>query len=36
MNPHGMHVRMSPGKATVGLIMAQMEAEGKIDMQGSG
>lgn len=33
MNPMDMHVWMSPGKATVGLIIAQMEAEGKIDMQ---
>ena len=33
MNPTDMHVWMSPGKSTVGLIMAQIEAEGKIDMQ---
>ena len=33
MNPMDMHVWMSPGKATVGLVMAQLEAEGKIDMQ---
>ncbi|MGB5584667.1 MAG: serine hydrolase, partial [Gammaproteobacteria bacterium] len=33
MNPNDVHVWMSPGKATVGLIIAQLEAEGKIDMQ---
>lgn len=33
MNPTDYHVWMSPGKATVGLVLAQMEAEGKIDMQ---
>ena len=33
MNPTDVHAWMSPGKATVGLIIAQMEAEGKIDMQ---
>lgn len=33
MNPTDLHVWMSPGKATVGLIIAQLEAEGKIDMQ---
>jgi len=33
MNPTDVHVWMSPGKATVGLIIAQLEAEGKIDMQ---
>lgn len=33
MNPMDLHVWMSPGKTTVGLIIAQMEAEGKIDMQ---
>jgi len=33
MNPTDIHVWMSPGKATVGLIIAQLEAEGKIDMQ---
>jgi CubicO group peptidase (beta-lactamase class C family) len=33
MNPMDMHAWMSPGKATVGLVMAQLEAEGKIDMQ---
>lgn len=33
MNPTDVHVWMSPGKATVGLMIAQMEAEGKIDMQ---
>ena len=33
MNPTDQHVWMSPGKSTVGLIIAQLEAEGKIDMQ---
>jgi len=33
MSPMDMHVWMSPGKATVGLVIAQLEAEGKIDMQ---
>ncbi|WP_340112725.1 serine hydrolase domain-containing protein [Maribellus mangrovi] len=33
MNPMDMHAWMSPGKTTVGLIMAQLEAEGKVDMQ---
>ncbi len=32
MNPMDLHVWMSPGKSTVGLVIAQMEAEGKIDM----
>lgn len=32
MNPEDLHVWMSPGKSTVGLVIAQMEAEGKIDM----
>jgi len=32
MNPHDLHVWMSPGKTTVGLVIAQLEAEGKIDM----
>ena len=32
MNPTGQHVWMSPGKTTVALVIAQMEAEGKIDM----
>jgi len=32
MNPMDQHVWMSPGKATVGLVIAQLEAEGKIDM----
>lgn len=32
MNPTDQHVWMSPGKSTVGLIIAQLEAEGKIDM----
>jgi CubicO group peptidase (beta-lactamase class C family) len=32
MNPSDRHVWMSPGKATVGLVMAQMEEEGKIDV----
>ena len=32
MNPMDQHVWMSPGKSTVGLVIAQMEAEGKIDM----
>jgi len=33
MNPEDLHAWMSPGKATVGLVIAQLEAEGKIDMQ---
>ncbi len=33
MSPTDFHVWMSPGKATVGLVLAQLEAEGKIDMQ---
>ena len=32
MNPMDQHVWMSPGKTTVGLVIAQLEAEGKIDM----
>jgi len=32
MNPTDHHVWMSPGKTTVGLVLAQLEAEGKIDM----
>jgi hypothetical protein len=32
MNPMDLHVWMSPVKSTVGLVIAQMEAEGKIDM----
>ncbi len=32
MNPMDQHVWMSPGKATVGLVIAQLEAEGKLDM----
>ena len=32
MNPMDLHVWMSPGKSTVGLVVAQLEAEGKIDM----
>ena len=32
MNPTDHHAWMSPGKTTVALVMAQMEAEGKIDM----
>jgi len=32
MNPMDQHVWMSPGKTTVGLVVAQLEAEGKIDM----
>jgi CubicO group peptidase (beta-lactamase class C family) len=32
MNPHDLHVWMSPGKTTVALVIAQLEAEGKIDM----
>jgi len=35
MNPMDVHVWMSAAKSTVGLIIAQMEAEGKIDMQNS-
>lgn len=35
MNPTDVHVWMSAAKSTVGLIIAQMEAEGKIDMQKS-
>lgn len=33
MQPEDLHVWMSPGKATVGLIIAQLESEGKIDME---
>ncbi|MCB1231836.1 MAG: beta-lactamase family protein [Verrucomicrobiae bacterium] len=33
MNPMDLHAWMSPGKTTVGLVMAQLEAEGKVDMQ---
>lgn len=33
MNPMDLHVWMSPGKSTVGLVIAQLEEEGKIDMQ---
>lgn len=33
MNPTDYHAWMSPGKATVGLVIAQLEAEGKIDME---
>jgi CubicO group peptidase (beta-lactamase class C family) len=32
MNPMDKHVWMSPGKATVGLVLAMLESEGKIDM----
>jgi CubicO group peptidase (beta-lactamase class C family) len=32
MNRMDQHVWMSPGKSTVGLVIAQLEAEGKIDM----
>ncbi len=32
MNPMDVHAWMSPGKSTVGLVIAQLEAEGKIDM----
>ena len=32
MNPMDRHVWMSPGKATVGLILGMLEAEGKIDL----
>jgi hypothetical protein len=32
MNPHDLHAWMSPGKTTVALVIAQLEAEGKIDM----
>jgi len=32
MNPTDQHVWMSPGKTTVALVIAQMEAEGKIDI----
>jgi CubicO group peptidase (beta-lactamase class C family) len=32
MNPTDHHVWMSPGKTTVALVIAQLEAEGKIDM----
>lgn len=35
MAPTDYHVWMSPGKATVGLVLAQLEAEGKVDMQSS-
>jgi len=35
MNPTDVHVWMSAAKSTVGLVIAQMEAEGKIDMQKS-
>ncbi len=35
MNPTDVHVWMSAAKSTVGLIIAQMEAEGKVDMQKS-
>ena len=32
MNPIDQHVWMSPGKSTVALVLAQLEAEGKVDM----
>ncbi|MGB5736461.1 MAG: serine hydrolase domain-containing protein [Thiohalocapsa sp.] len=32
MDPMDQHVWMSPGKTTVGLVISQLEAEGKIDM----
>ncbi|WP_204113424.1 serine hydrolase domain-containing protein [Shimia biformata] len=32
MNPMDRHVWMSPGKATVGLVMALLEEEGKLDL----
>jgi len=32
MDPMDQHVWMSPGKTTVALVIAQLEAEGKIDM----
>lgn len=32
MNPNDLHIWMSPGKTTVALILAQLEEEGKIDM----
>lgn len=32
MDPTDIHVWMSPGKTTVALVIAQLEAEGKIDM----
>jgi CubicO group peptidase (beta-lactamase class C family) len=32
MNPTDLHAWMSPGKTTVALVIAQLEAEGKIDM----
>ncbi|WP_412470104.1 MULTISPECIES: serine hydrolase domain-containing protein [unclassified Halobacteriovorax] len=35
MNREDYHVWMSPGKTTVGLVIAQLEAEGKIDMRKS-
>jgi len=33
MQPEDIHAWMSPGKATVGLVIAQLESEGKIDME---
>jgi CubicO group peptidase (beta-lactamase class C family) len=32
MNPNDVHAWMSPGKTTVALVLAQLEEEGKIDM----
>jgi len=32
MNPTDRHVWMSPGKATVGLVLSMLESEGKIDL----
>lgn len=32
MNPMDRHVWMSPGKATVGLVLAMLEAEAKVDL----
>jgi CubicO group peptidase (beta-lactamase class C family) len=32
MNPNDLHAWMSPGKTTVALVLAQLEEEGKIDM----
>jgi CubicO group peptidase (beta-lactamase class C family) len=32
MNPNDLHIWMSPGKTTVALVLAQLEEEGKIDM----
>ena len=33
MNPTDVHAWMSPGKSTVGLVIAHLKAEGKIDME---